>query len=280
MPASPFIQGFAAELTKTAARAGLKLIRNLVEKGELEHAERLAITPGVLKKTQAGSQIKQLGAGAEGVSTLIAHPKKGIAVRKIYDPKGIDGPEMVARKADVGRKLSDSSDAAKFLGEAPTRIGPAHLYEHVPGKPLGAFAEGTEPMGAVQPEPSTAKGHGNARAKTQDQEHATAPVHQIMHAKLKRLEQRGAKEGVRMADLHPGNVITDASGHGKAVDYLPIEKGKPHGFRPEAVEQQDDPNFRDYLTDPRRSGNLMGRAFRGAPPLSPYSIGAARKRGG
>jgi hypothetical protein len=36
--------------------------------------------------------------------------------------------------------------------------------------------------------------------------------------------------------------------------------------------------YYDYLHDPRRAGNVMARAFRGAPPLTPGSSTALRQR--
>jgi hypothetical protein len=264
MPGSHFTRGFASELHKVAARAGLKMIRRMVDAGEMGKAERLAITPGVLKKTKAGSQIKHLGSGMEGTSTLIAHPKKGLAVRKIYDPKGVSGPEMIARKAAVGRQLSDSPDAAHFLGETKTRIGPAHFYEHVPGKTLNEegirFSKGTPKPDS---EPSTAPGKARARigtAKSMIDSHEREAS-----ARMKRLKKRGEKAGVDLGDLHEGNVITGKDGHSRAVDYLPTEDGKPDGLRDEAFKNPDV----DYLTNPKRPGNLMARAFRGAPPIPP-----------
>lgn len=284
---SMFMRGFADELEKYGARAGLKLIRKAVAGGDMARAERLAITPGVLKRTGAGSQIRHLGTGMEGTSTLVAHPRKGVVVRKVYDPKGLSGPEMIKRKAEVGRQLSDSPDAAKFLGETKTRIGPAHFYEHVPGKTLAnqhidlAKGSGGKPSnptaegGAVTaPAAPRAIAQGSARS-------GVKTLSEGASAQMKRLKQTAARRGVELEDLHEGNVIAEEGKKtGKAVDYLPYREGEGTGYNKEVAERASslleakrkgqNRELGDYLEDPRRPGNLMARAFRGAPPLVPF----------
>lgn len=59
----PSIQAFSDELQKIAARRGLKEIRKAVQGGDVARASRLAKSPGVLKATDAGSQIRDIGHG-------------------------------------------------------------------------------------------------------------------------------------------------------------------------------------------------------------------------
>jgi hypothetical protein len=59
----------------------------MVQQGNVAGASALAKAPGVLKPSVAGSQIRQLGRGSEGMATLVAHPQHGVAVRKMYDPR-------------------------------------------------------------------------------------------------------------------------------------------------------------------------------------------------
>jgi len=238
-----YLAGQQAALQKYAARAGLRQIGRLLGAGETAAAQRLAKTPGVLKPSAAGSQIRHLGSGMEGTSTLVAHPTHGIAVRKVYDPKGISGPAMVANKAQAGQALRGHPDVAQFHGEVPTKIGPAHFYEHVPGAP--GIAQGT-------PAPAS-----SAEAAA-------------------RVRAAGPGIGMRLHDVHEGNVVG-----GKVVDYLPVRPGAPTGLRTDVLDQGEAASaalaqgrshpFTDYLKDPRRPGNLMARAFRGAAPLVPGS---------
>jgi len=68
------LNSFRLEFEKLAARRGLKEIRKLLSMGHGGAADSLARRAGVLKPSAAGSQIKQLGSGAEGVASLVAHP--------------------------------------------------------------------------------------------------------------------------------------------------------------------------------------------------------------
>lgn len=275
------IAAFSDELQKIAARAGLKLIRKLVAKGDpkaLARAERLAITPGVLKKTQAGSQIKHLGAGMEGVSTLTAHPKRGLEVRKLIDPKGIAGEGMIANREAAGRALRGSSDVAEFRGARtlPTGIR-EQRFEFVPGKTVDSMG------GAVGGGPSTAVASSSGRVRQQAAQAAGGGMtqQQRAQAQIKRLKMQGQQKGFQVADLHEGNVMMGQQGGGKAVDFIPVPKNKDVGLNranfaqatqaQEAAAAGKRTEYLDYLEDPRRSGNLMARAYAGAPPLTPGS---------
>lgn len=236
--ASPSLGQKAASfaMEKDAARAGMRQIQRHLNTGNVGAANRLATTPGVLKPSAAGSQIKHIGSGMEGTSTLVAHPQHGVAVRKVYDPQGISGPQMIANKAEAGRALQGNPNVAQYKGETQTRVGPAHFYEHVQGQP-GAMAKGT---------PSSAEIAKNLRSQTPG--------------------------GMRLHDVHEGNVVGN-----KVVDYLPVKPGAPTGLRTEVMERAEAAHaanqhgvnhaFTNYLKDPKRPGNLMGQAFRGAKPL-------------
>lgn len=241
------VPGFADELLKLA-NAATRAIGRFYSAGNVGAANRIAKTPGVLKPAIAGtpaglgSQIKHLGTGMEGASTLVAHPEHGVAVRKVYDPKGISGPALVQRKAEAGQALRGNPDFAQYLGEAPSRIGPAHFYEHVPGGPnLAAGTPASDPAAIA------------TRA-------------------------RGAESsiGMKLHDMHEGNVIGN-----KVVDYIPYKPGSPTGLNLNVMDQAEHAQnsiakgvphpYTNYIRDPRRPGNLMARASRGAPPLVPGS---------
>lgn len=123
--------------TKHAARRGLEIIRNLVRSGapeKLTKANTLAKTPGVLKPSIAGSQLRDLGQGSEGVATLVAHPEHGISVRKLYDPQGVASPEMIQRKHLAGVQLGKEPSIAHHYAESatPRGGGKIHHNEFVP----------------------------------------------------------------------------------------------------------------------------------------------------
>lgn len=153
-----FKTGLEELAEKTAARAGLRLIRRAVNAGNFGQANRLAKTPGVLKALDPslveregnilihagrnpGHQIKHLGGGAEQVATLVADPRHGVVVRNTHrGPSAVTVPEQVGLKADLGRLMTEKNFpyAPKFH-EAFT--GPAghrmRMTEYVPGTPTG-----------------------------------------------------------------------------------------------------------------------------------------------
>jgi hypothetical protein len=191
-----FPNGFwESPIWKEAARAGLRQISRLVSQGNLAGASQLATTPGVLKPSVAGSQIKHLGRGGEGVASLVAHPEHGVAVRKLFDPRGISGPEMIARKEQAGRALGDNPHFAKFLGSAQTpHGGQMHFNEY------------------VQPGQAPA---GQAGAQS------------IRHTQVQ--AQRGLTNAgfAGGKDIREGNMIYDASaGRHRSIDYLPAQRGE------------------------------------------------------
>lgn len=192
-PLSVFPYGFWDNpLWKEAARAGLRQISKMVGQGNLSGASRLATTPGVLKPSAAGSQLQQLGRGSEGMATMVAHPEHGVAVRKLYDPKGISTPEMIQRKEQAGRALGDNPNFSKFLGSAPTPHGGGtmHFSEYVP-----------QASGAAAP---SSIGQATRQAK-----------------------QSLQGVGFEGHDIRGGNMIQDArTGQHKAIDYIPAKPGE------------------------------------------------------
>ena len=278
---------------KMAARAGLRRIAQMVAQGNVSGANRLATTPGVLKKTMAGSQIKHLGSGMEGTSTLVAHPKRGLEVRKVIDPKGIAGPGMIANREAAGTALQHSQDVAQFRGGYDSHGLRVQRYEYAPGQTLGQMGAGAAPG----PGPSTAP-ISNRALRTQGTPAAPASPMAASPmanpqvraaAQMKRLKMQGQQAGFGVADLHEGNMVMNPQGGGKAVDFIavPQDKTKSVGINQanfgQAMHAQEQAAqgvrtpYLDYLEDPRRPGNLMARAFGGAPPLTPGSSTALRQ---
>jgi hypothetical protein len=259
-----FLAGFEDELVKTSARAGLKLIRRLIQGGDVAKAERLALTPGVIKKTRAGSEIKDLGRGMEGVSTLVAHPKKGIAVRKIYDPQGVSKPKMIQRKEELARALPSPSLPA-FYGSAKAKGGHTmHFSEFVPGQTEQAMRKGG--IKAMTDTSLPAKERLATYTKKME------GINQ-MNAQRKRLMGQAERKGFTLSDVHdenvmgvtrPGSRLTQM----KAVDALP----RKHGDRArDLLHEERLPMMRGGTPDPyyqnRAAGaDLKQQAFRGTAP--------------
>ncbi len=211
--------------TKIAARRGLEIIRKLVQSGapeDLARAGRLAKRPGVLKPSIAGSQIKDLGMGGEGLATLVADPKQGLSVRKLYDPQGMASPEMIRRKHYAGKNLVGEQSIAQYKGQAPTPQGGGTMQfsEYVPG--------------GAMPSSSQAKRVGEqARDAIQQRTPFSNP-----------------------ADIRPGNMVTDPkSGKTKLIDYIPTQFGEVGkvpgkdsatiGFTPKGMALWND-NYRGF----------------------------------
>lgn len=202
-----FPYGFwESDLWKEAARAGLRQISKMVSQGNIAGASSLATTPGVLKPSAAGSQIKQLGRGSEGLATMVAHPEHGVAVRKLYDPRGLSSPAMIQRKEEAGRALGDNPNFSKFLGSAPTPHGGGqmHFNEFVP---------------STQQKPSILNTPASMRAKT-EQSLAASNTGRSARAALENVGYEGH-------DIRKGNMMTDArTGQNKVIDYMPARPGE------------------------------------------------------
>lgn len=237
---------------KTAARAGLRQIGKMVQQGNLAGASSLAKAPGVLKPSVAGSQIRHLGQGSEGLATLVAHPEHGVAVRKLYDPRGLSSPSMIARKEEVGRSLQGNQNFAQFHGSAPTPHGGStmHFNEYIPG------AAG--PSGAAR----------------------DASVARTGQAATQAIQ----RTGYEAHDLHSGNMLFDPRHRQhRVVDYLPAKPGEVAGMTPDKaleVTPQGHYLFNDNIETSSR-GDMLGRMLGGrsvatktiaAPALAPATV--------
>lgn len=254
-----FPDGFwASPIWKEAARAGLRQISKMVSQGNLAGASSLATTPGVLKPSAAGSQIRHLGRGNEGLATMVAHPEHGVAVRKLYDPRGITSPSMIARKEEVGRALGNNQDFATFRGSAQTPHGQGtmHFSEFVP-----------QAKGAVENQGWT------------PQSLATS---QRAHKALGELGYEGH-------DIRPGNMVQDArTGQSKMIDYMPGRPGEMSSspLSPEKIEVS--PAGHGLFNEQSRmgtstTGGMLGRMLGGKSSsnvTNAMSLGNTRASGG
>lgn len=205
-----FLSAFTDELVKTATRAGLKMIRKLVESGNISKADALARAPGVLKAVERrdrriggqlihsgrspGSQIKPLGVGQEHASTLVADPQYGVWTRKIETRSGVVDPAQMDLKRDLSRKMGDNDFSPKHLedwrGDAGHRMSG---WEYVHGVPA-------------------------AKADKAGQQRAAAA--------LEKYRKGADKAGYNAADLHGGNVIVTKDG-AKVVDSIVEDRARP-----------------------------------------------------
>jgi hypothetical protein len=208
-----YYNGSQAALEKFAARRGMKEILQAVSGGNLGRANTLATTPGVLKPSPFGAQIKDLGAGGEGLATLVAHPDHGIAVRKMFDPNaGMFSPELAARKANIG----PLPGVAKTLGAGYSPAGaPMHFNEFVQGKQV------TPEM--LKNDPSVGS--------------------QYMKSMIG--AQRGAKQkGMRLLDTRAANAVQQPDGSVKFIDHLPF---KPNEVADPALASQHRKSVGDHV---------------------------------
>lgn len=126
---------------------------------------------------------------------MVAHPEHGVAVRKLYDPRGISSQDMIARKEQAGRAVGDSPHFAKFLGSAQTpQGGQMHFNEYVQA--------GKAPTGQA-----------GAQSIRHTQVQAQRALHNAGYA--------GGK------DIRGSNMIYDQNtGTHKVIDYIPAQKGE------------------------------------------------------
>jgi serine/threonine protein kinase len=244
------IRAFSDELQKIAARRGLKEIRKAVQGGDVARASRLAKSPGVLKATDAGSQIRDIGHGGEGLATMVAHPQHGVAVRKLYNPQAVT-PELIARKEQAAQLTKNNPNVARMLGSHATPSGgKMHMMEYVHGSPVQENAQ-------------------NYRA---------------IQDTRKSLQKDLKRGGMVAQDVRPSNMIQTPSGKAKLVDYIPgkvgdFESGNTRTrvnqqLRAQGQQQigkghilataQAPEVLKGVSSDMASAGSLKGNAFRGS----------------
>jgi hypothetical protein len=178
---------------------------------------------------------------------MVAHPEHGVAVRKLYDPRGISSPSMIARKEEVGRALGNNPDFAAFKGSTPTpgRQSTMHFSEFVPQ------AKGTTSSDDWTP-----------------QSFATS---QRANKALKGIGYEGH-------DIRPGNMIQDSrTGQNKLVDYIPARTGEMSSSPASPEKIEISPAGGHLFNDPSRTGpdttggmlgRLLGNKTRPSPNLA------------
>jgi hypothetical protein len=223
---------------KLAARAGVRLLRNLFNAGNLREAEALAQQGGKIltgRNLPRGSQLRILGSGSEGVAQHVLMPTGGTAVVKTYDPTSVAYNRHIQanRRELVGK---DIPGFAKIhaMGQTPYNVqgrpGEYALMEYVPGK---------------------------------------APTDQAQVAALMQRSRTTPLPGGSTAlDVRRANMIQDArTGQVKVVDYMPVKDALPAHMRPEGMDhhpylhmQPHGETARGFVNDPQKS--LLGKIMR------------------
>lgn len=237
-------------LEKVAAPRHIKVIRDLIQKGERKKAEALIKklqSAGVLKTTGPGTNIKRLGSGAEGVADLVVGGKgaKGpVQVRKAFDREGpVYSKRLLSEKVQAGRKLRNTDEPfAKLIsnkvGKGKTG-GRYLLYEEAANPRAVAAAAKKEALkGATGRGPNILRRAARAiKAKARRPEFqrpgrpgrsATNQTALIRSEKKRAAKFGKAKDyltknkerggGRQLMDIkgNPGNTV-----RGQVVDYLP-----------------------------------------------------------
>ena len=246
----PSIQAFSDELQKIAARRGLKEIRKAVQGGDVARASRLAKSPGVLKATDAGSQIRDIGHGGEGLATMVAHPQHGVAVRKLYNPQAVT-PELIARKEQAAQLTKNNPNVARMLGSHSTPSGgKMHMMEYVHGKPVQQTPQNYQAIQNTRKSLQTDLKRGGMVA----QDVRSANMIQTPSGKTKLVDYIPGKVG----DFESGNTRTRVNQQLKAQGQQ--QMGKGHIL----ATQQAPEMLKGVSSDMSSSGALKGNAFRGS----------------
>jgi hypothetical protein len=304
---TPFFAGFQSELMEKVSlpiagrliaalagrggKAGAKLLRKrgiTVKPGSSEAlamANRWAKKPGVIRDTRQGIQLGRkahLGRGQEGVSTLVADPKRGVHVRKVIDPKGMMTTRGIRAREEAGRALRDRPEIAQFLGARTTKGGlREQRFEFVPGKTMeqSGMTLRAQPKGAPTTAKASPKAVGSPASPSAQRLAAGSGQAGGTAAQIEQLKRVAKRRGIKLHDIHEGNVIM-SGGKPKVVDYIAQPKGlqgKGPLFNLDETLKLETASskglstpYGDYLRDPRRPGNVMARAYKkGTPPLIP-----------
>jgi hypothetical protein len=170
---------------KHASPKWIKMWRSGGVKNLEEVAHKLNLHPRAIDKLP-------IAKGSEAVVTRVVHPKHGIAVQKVFDPKSpLVGKKTVEQKIDVMQKLKDHPSMAKFLGKHRNKNLPVIYQEYVKGPSGGAYIK--------------------------------------KHPEIKSLQRLARKRGLgSLHDLNPSNVIMSGKTP-KVVDFMPYkaEVGTP-----------------------------------------------------
>lgn len=178
-------------LIKLAARAGIKRIRDLLAAGK-DHGPELESLTSRAKDIltgrnvgNAGSQLRVLGHGSEGVAQHVLTPQ-GMKVTKVYDQHGPAFSEQLLANKDklVGKQIPGFATIENKLN----LNAPAHSIEYVPGRGL---------------------------TRQEWKNNVTAPHHEMATQ---------AHPDLELTDLNSSNFKMTPQGQVKAIDYVAAPK--------------------------------------------------------
>lgn len=264
------------ELTKIAARAGLRRLRQALSgaerleqqiahsgasrqlvdalakhKGDIAHLTSNPAALGAGRHLPYGSQLRVLGQGGEGVAQHVVRPGAGrTEVLKVHDPhSGAYSPEVIKNKdALVGREIPGVATIhgrTTMPGNVRGQQAPAYFTEYVPG------ASAT-------------------RAQIEANPQQFAP---LVHS------AENAVPGMKLLDIErrPGNIKMTPQGP-KAIDYMPVASGDvlPHDVRQQMppnmlgmMMHDESPTLQSFRNSgdhaARSSGELLSQAYGRAP---------------
>ena len=176
----------------------LRRVRKLVNQGKLDEAQQyIDDNKDFIRITDQGSEIKTLGSGAEGVGTLVMgaadNPYK-LTVRKAMDRDAATfSQDNMAQTHNVFRRAT-AKDNPLFAKRYSKKIRkgkggtPYTINEYVPGSPVGLIS---------------------------------APTGSSLTVGGLAIPEAGAKNVVTDVLGNPGNILRDASGNEKIIDFIP-----------------------------------------------------------
>jgi hypothetical protein len=278
---------FTDELEKVGGRAGLKIIQRLLKNptaANTAKAERLALTPGVLKKTRYGSEYaKDLGAGSEGVASRVVHHKKGITTRKLFNPSdedqyamlardkripgGISSKEAIRQKEKFNKAMEGHSALPMQRGSAKTPSGhKMHFTDEVKGEELAGKLKklqdeyGKESLlrAKIKPVKGRLVAPATPRMRELGDEFDKLQAIPKMHPQMRHLQLAAKQKGYKVGDLHEGNIIITPKGKPVVIDTVPMKKGQDF----DDMVDKNRLNQMNYLGPRRATGaEIKQRAF-------------------
>jgi hypothetical protein len=259
-------RAFASETTKLAAPRQLREVRKLFSEGKVDAANALTRRlqdAGVLKVTDEGSLVRELGSGAEGLAETVVGARDQparLAVRKTYSQEApIYVPGQEDRKVQIGDVLRGNRDFAEIYtrGQARTNRGGFKymLKEYVPGQSV---------VQARAANPAMADSLNDFARQAERQANTAA---QSAGLPIKVRDVTTPKGDVQVANR--GNTIIGRDGRPKVVDFIAddprayqsaMSTGRVEGgYYPNLTPQSDRANLRLNQSEVRRIRQSFGK---------------------
>lgn len=205
---------FGDEFEKIAARAGLKIIRKLINAGEVDKASALAKTPGVLTSrfgpsgNPLGHQIKRLshGPSKEGIVNATASPDLGISSTKIPYEHGAATPSSISARNLAQNTPHPAAVRVKAVDHVEGLKSPIVHSDYVHGKTIGQYGKAM-------------------RAKGMSEKTIEENIDKAKKSAYDFSSEVRKKHGLDVTDLHHDNIMIDHTGQGRVVDPMVARPG-------------------------------------------------------